>query len=150
MANNSKQCFNTHYQSHCHPTTKSLWLCSSVYCRPQHQSRRIWLVAAATNQKWLCHNCIALYVQIYLALHEFIYPYSENCNNSLIVSVTVKQVMSKSSINYYKLSVNGMHGLLRFTVVKIVLHWKHSQHDDSSILFNYQGIFPFQKFKNSH
>ena len=51
MANNSKQCFNTHYQSHCHPTTKSLWLCSSVYCRPPHQSRRIWLVAAATNQK---------------------------------------------------------------------------------------------------
>ena len=52
MANNSKQCFNTHYQSHCHPTTKSLWLCSSVYCRPPHQSRRIWLVAAATNQKY--------------------------------------------------------------------------------------------------
>ena len=51
MANNSKQCFNTHYQSHCDPTTKSLWLCSSVYCRPPHQSRRIWLVAAATNQK---------------------------------------------------------------------------------------------------
>ena len=42
MANNSKQCFNTHYQSHCHPTTKSLWLCSSVYCRPPHQSRRIY------------------------------------------------------------------------------------------------------------
>ena len=54
MANNSKQCFNTHYQSHCHPTTKSLWLCSSVYCRPPHQSRRIWLVAAATNQKYSC------------------------------------------------------------------------------------------------
>ena len=50
MANNSKQCFNTHYQSHCHPTTKSLWLCSSVYCRPPHQSRRIWWLAA-TNQK---------------------------------------------------------------------------------------------------
>ena len=31
MANNCKQCFNTHYQPHCHPTTKSLWLCSSVY-----------------------------------------------------------------------------------------------------------------------
>ena len=43
--------FNTHYQPHYHPTTKSLWLCSSVYCRPPHQSRRIWLVAAATNQK---------------------------------------------------------------------------------------------------
>ena len=42
---------NTHYQPHYHPTTKSLWLCSSVYCRPPHQSRRIWLVAAATNQK---------------------------------------------------------------------------------------------------
>ena len=54
MANNSKQCFNTHYQPHCHPTTKSLWLCSSVYCRPPHQSRRIWLVAAATNQKQSC------------------------------------------------------------------------------------------------
>ena len=60
MANNSKQCFNTHYQSHCHPTTKSLWLCSSVYCRPPHQSRRIWLVAAATNQKdaRMCENYI--------------------------------------------------------------------------------------------
>ena len=46
--------FNTHYQPHYHPTTKSLWLCSSVYCRPPHQSRRIWLVAAATNQKEIC------------------------------------------------------------------------------------------------
>ena len=45
--------FNTLYQPHYHPTTKSLWLCSSVYCRPPHQSRRIWLVAAATNQKVL-------------------------------------------------------------------------------------------------
>ena len=45
MANDCKQCFNTHYQSHCHPTTKSLWLCSSVYCGPPHQSRRIWLAA---------------------------------------------------------------------------------------------------------
>ena len=43
--------FNTHYQPHYHPITKILWLCSSVYCRPPHQSRRIWLVAAATNQK---------------------------------------------------------------------------------------------------
>ena len=58
MANNSKQCFNTHYQPHCHPTTKSLWLCSSVYCRPPHQSRRIWLVAAATNQK----SCDVVYM----------------------------------------------------------------------------------------
>ena len=58
MANNSKQCFNTHYQSHCHPTTKSLWLCSSVYCRPPHKSRRIWLVAAATNQKGLFCNML--------------------------------------------------------------------------------------------
>ena len=30
---------NTHYQPHCHPTTKSLWLCSSVYCGPPHPSR---------------------------------------------------------------------------------------------------------------
>ena len=44
MANNCKQCFNTHlYQPHCHPTTKSLWLCSSVYCGPPHPSRqKIW------------------------------------------------------------------------------------------------------------
>ena len=41
MANNCMQCFNTHYQPHCHPTTKSLWLCSSVYCGPPHPSRRI-------------------------------------------------------------------------------------------------------------
>ena len=41
MANNCKQCFNTHYQPHCHPTTKSLWLCSSAYCGPPHPSRRI-------------------------------------------------------------------------------------------------------------
>ena len=53
MSNNYKQCFNTHYQPHCHPTTKSLWLCSSVYCGPPHQSRRIWLAAEAANQKWL-------------------------------------------------------------------------------------------------
>ena len=51
MANNCKQCFNTHYQPHCHPTAKSLWLCSSVYCGPPHQSRRIWLPAEAGNQK---------------------------------------------------------------------------------------------------
>ena len=50
MANNCKQCFNTHYQPHYHPTTKSLWLCSSVYCRPPHQSLRIWLAAEAANQ----------------------------------------------------------------------------------------------------
>ena len=31
IATNCKQCFITHYQPHCHPTTKSLWLCSSVY-----------------------------------------------------------------------------------------------------------------------
>ena len=63
MANNSEQCFNTHYQSHCHPTTKSLWLCSSVYCRPPHQSRRIWLVAAATNQKeWWPSSVMPMYV----------------------------------------------------------------------------------------
>ena len=41
MANNCKQCFNTHYQPHYHPTTKSLWLCSSVYCGPPHPSRRM-------------------------------------------------------------------------------------------------------------
>ena len=51
MVNNCKQCFNTHYQPHCHITTKSLWLCSSVYCGPPHQSRRIWLTAEAANQK---------------------------------------------------------------------------------------------------
>ena len=33
------------------PTTKSLWLCSSVYCGPPHESRRIWLAAEAANQK---------------------------------------------------------------------------------------------------
>ena len=69
MANNSKQCFNTHYQSHCHPTTKSLWLCSSVYCRPPHQSRRIWLVAAATNQK---HTL--LFDATHHSYHEYIIP----------------------------------------------------------------------------
>ena len=47
MANNCKQCFNAHYQPHCHTTTNSLWLCSSVHCGPPHQSRRIWLSAEA-------------------------------------------------------------------------------------------------------
>ena len=61
MANNYKQYFNTHYQPHCHPITKSLWLCSSVYCGPPHQSRRIWLAAEASNQKgcsslWMVHK----------------------------------------------------------------------------------------------
>ena len=51
MANNCKKCFNAHYQPHCHPTTNSLWLCSSVHCGPPHQSRRIWLSAEADNQK---------------------------------------------------------------------------------------------------
>ena len=51
MTNSCKQYFNTHYQPHCHPTTKSLWLCSGVYCGPPHQSRRIWLAAKAANQK---------------------------------------------------------------------------------------------------
>ena len=51
--------FNTHYQPHYHPTIKSLWLCSSVYCRPTHQSRRIWLVAAATNQKDTYVQCVS-------------------------------------------------------------------------------------------
>ena len=62
MANNYKQCFNTHYQPHCHPTTKSLWLCSSVYCGPPHQSRRIWLAAwtsdvESVSMLWCCHVC---------------------------------------------------------------------------------------------
>ena len=59
MANNCKHCFNTHYQPHCHPTTKNLWLCSSVYCRPPHQSRRIWLVAAAKKtykRRWITRS----------------------------------------------------------------------------------------------
>ena len=49
MANNCKQCFNAHYQPHCHPTTNSLWLCSSVHCGPPHQSRRIWLSKPTTK-----------------------------------------------------------------------------------------------------
>ena len=53
MANNCKRCFNAQYQPHCHPTTNSLWLCSSVHCGPPHQSRRIWLSAEADNQKWV-------------------------------------------------------------------------------------------------
>ena len=52
--------FNTHYQPHYHPTTKILWLCSSVYCRPPHQSRRIWLVAAATNQKGPGYTAVSI------------------------------------------------------------------------------------------
>ena len=56
MANNCKQCVNTHYQPHCHTTAKSLWLCSSVDCGPPHQSRRIWLTAEATNQKRSRHS----------------------------------------------------------------------------------------------
>ena len=51
MANNCKQCFNTHYQPHCHPTTKSLWLCSSVYCGPPHPSRRIMVGGRSRRPK---------------------------------------------------------------------------------------------------
>ena len=51
MANNCKQCFNTHYQPHCHPTTKSLWLCSSVYCGPPHPSRRIMVGGRSRQPK---------------------------------------------------------------------------------------------------
>ena len=50
MASYCRQCFYKHYQPHCHPTTESLWLCSSVYCGSPHQSRRIWLTTEATNQ----------------------------------------------------------------------------------------------------
>ena len=56
MANNCKQCFNTHYQPHCHPTTKSLWLRSSVYWGPPHPSRRIMVGGRSrqpkNNMKW--------------------------------------------------------------------------------------------------
>ena len=60
MANNCKQCFNTHYQPHCHPTTKSLWLCSSVYCGPPHPSRRIMVGGRSRQPKtWLdCDDSI--------------------------------------------------------------------------------------------
>ena len=51
MANNCKQCFNTHYQPHCHPTTKSLWLCSSVYWGPPHPSRRIMVGGRSRQPK---------------------------------------------------------------------------------------------------
>ena len=54
MANNCKQCFNTHYQPHCHPTTKSLWLCSSVYCGSPHPSRRI-MVGGRSRQPTIEH-----------------------------------------------------------------------------------------------
>ena len=67
MAINCKQCFNTHYQPHCHPTTKSLWLCSSVYCGPPHQSRRIWLATEAANQKPIGH----LFYTIFSFVHHF-------------------------------------------------------------------------------
>ena len=75
MANNCKQCFNTHYQPHCHPTTKSLWLCSSAYCGPPHPSRRI-IVA---NQKPIRFRCKGIYASpitlqgghIYARLGEF-------------------------------------------------------------------------------
>ena len=56
MANNCKHCFKMHYQPHCCPTTKSLWLCNSVYCGPPHQSCRIWFSAEATNQKHQCYH----------------------------------------------------------------------------------------------
>ena len=52
MANNCEQCFNTHYQPHCHPTTKSLWLCSSVYCGPPHPSRRIMVGSRQPKSTW--------------------------------------------------------------------------------------------------
>ena len=51
MANNCKQCFNTHYEPHCHPTTKSVWLCSSVYCGPPHPSRRIMVGGRSRQPK---------------------------------------------------------------------------------------------------
>ena len=55
MANNYKQCFNAHYQPHCHPTTKSLRLCSSVYCGPPHPSRRI-MVGGRSRQPKSCRS----------------------------------------------------------------------------------------------
>ena len=70
--------FNTHYQPHYHPTTKSLWLCSSVYCRPPHQSRRIWLMAAATNQKTTCihiHIDTRRHIRTYVHMHIHIYKH---------------------------------------------------------------------------
>ena len=73
MANNCKQCLNTHYQPHCHPLPKSLWLCSSVFCGPPHQSRCIWLAAEAANPKssklratGLCEGTSLVIVDFYL------------------------------------------------------------------------------------
>ena len=113
MANNSKQCFNTHYQPHCHPTSKSLWLCSSVYCRPPHQSRRIWLVATATNQK-ICgsagifHNIfnIGLYnVNQWYITEATIWQCSENWNRSCLIEYWISWVyaidIKVSDANYF-------------------------------------------------
>ena len=36
---------------HCHPTTKSLWLCSRVYCGPPHPSRRIMVGGRSRQPK---------------------------------------------------------------------------------------------------
>ena len=63
MANNCKQCFNTHYQPHCHPTTKSLWLCSSVYCGPPHPSRRIMVGGRSRQPKTISQvQCFKLFL----------------------------------------------------------------------------------------
>ena len=66
MTNNCKKCFNAHYQPHCHPTTKSLWLLA-VYIvgrrtnlfvygwRPKPLTKKLQYIAYDTTAVLLWH-----------------------------------------------------------------------------------------------
>ena len=114
--------FNTHYQPHNHPTTKSLWLCSSVYCRPPHQSRRIWLVAAATNQKQ------SLALSSFCEGNQLVTGHSQNVSNMIKDSRFKIALLLplRHSIQYSHINIWN-HRFILSTSTKID-HVKTSQH----------------------
>ena len=90
MANNCKQCFNTHYQPHYHPTTKSLWLCSNAYCGPPHPSRRIMVGDRSRQPKRHTFDFLKSF-SIYIKYKsEMKYDWKNSIACAIIVFVTKK------------------------------------------------------------
>ena len=119
MANNCKQCFNAHYKPHCHPTTNSLWLCSSVHCGPPHQSRRIWLSAEADNQKWKQNVEIHHQLFWYLCIDFYLRPVlaSGYCRACVIACVRLHDNSLSVQTRNTKFGSKVQNTLVRIPVV---------------------------------
>ena len=112
MANNCKQCFNTHYQPHCHPTTKSLWLCSSLYCGPPHPSRRIMVGGRSrqpksftslfqdSTKRFLTHKQ-ELYKENMGPRHD-IYALKHRCPNMILINEVCSQRFHWKIVQYLR------------------------------------------------